>query len=149
MKEIQKDIEIAAPTGHVWRILMDFPSFPEWNPFVLRIEGETKQGARLDVVLKLPGKKEMHFKPKVLVIEPEKEFRWIGHLGVPGIFDGEHIFSIESLSDQKVRFVQKEKFKGIMASILFHSIKDATKQAFEEMNGALKERAELMKNKPS
>ncbi len=33
MKEIHTEIEINAPAGKVWRVLTDFPSYPEWNPF--------------------------------------------------------------------------------------------------------------------
>ncbi len=142
MKEIRTEVEINATAGHVWQILSDFRSFPEWNPFIHRIEGKTNEGTRLNVYLQLPGKKEMRFRPRVLNVEPEKELRWIGHLGIPGIFDGEHIFSIEPLSENKILFVQKEKFTGILASLFFRSIKDATTQSFKAMNDALKIRAE-------
>ncbi|WP_228479091.1 SRPBCC family protein [Flavobacterium soyangense] len=36
--------------------------------------------------------KGMTFKPKVLAFETNKEFRWLGHLLFPGLFDGEHKF---------------------------------------------------------
>ena len=142
MKEIRTEIEIIASAGHVWKILTDFRSFPEWNPFIRRIEGETHKGTRLNVYLQLPGKKEMKFRPKVLSVDPEKEFRWIGHLVIPGIFDGEHIFSIEPLSENNILFVQKEKFTGILASLFLRSIEDATIQGFNGMNQSLKLRAE-------
>ncbi|UCE42923.1 MAG: SRPBCC domain-containing protein [Candidatus Aminicenantes bacterium] len=146
MKEIRTEVEINATAGRIWHILTDFRSFPEWNPFIQRIEGEIKNGARLDVFLKLPEKKEMRFRPKVLNVEPEKEFRWIGHLVIPGIFDGEHILAIEPLGEHKINFVQKEKFTGILASLFLRSIKDATTQGFKAMNDALKIRAETTEN---
>lgn len=34
----------------------------------------------------------MTFKPKILIVEPNKEFRWKGKLGINGIFDGKHYF---------------------------------------------------------
>ena len=145
MKEIRTEIEINAPAEHVWQILMEFPSFPEWNPFIQRIEGEAKQETRLDVFLKLPGKKGMKFRPRILTVEPGKELRWIGRLGIPGIFDGEHIFSIEPLGEDKIRFVQKEKFTGLLSSLLLRSIASSTKQGFKGMNEALKSRAEKTK----
>ena len=45
----------------------------------------------------------MTFKPRVLNAEPERELRWLGHLLVPGLFDGEHSFTIEPLQENRVR----------------------------------------------
>lgn len=87
----------------------------------------------------------MRFRPKILNAEPKKEFRWIGYLGIPGIFDGEHIFEIETLDEHKILFVQREQFTGVLALLFWRSIKDATKQGFEDMNSALKMRAESTK----
>ncbi|MEE8605554.1 MAG: SRPBCC family protein [Candidatus Aminicenantaceae bacterium] len=52
MKEIHTEVEIHAPSEHVWQILTDFRSFPEWNPFIQRIKGEMKKGKHLEVFLK-------------------------------------------------------------------------------------------------
>jgi hypothetical protein len=142
MKEIRKEIKIDATPESVWRILMDFRSFPEWNPFIQRIEGEIKKDARLNVLLKLPGKKVMRFRPRVLSVEKAREFRWIGNLILPGIFDGEHIFEIEPMGEHKILFVQREKFTGVLVPLFLHLIKEPTLQSFEAMNNALKTRAE-------
>jgi hypothetical protein len=145
MKEIRTKIEIDASAEIVWRILTDFQSFPEWNPFIQRIEGQIKKGENIDVFLKLPGKKGMRFRPRLLTVEPGKELRWIGRLGIPGIFDGEHIFSIETVEEDKIHFIQREKFSGLLSSVLLRSIASPTTQAFKEMNEALKRRSEKTK----
>ena len=46
MKEIQTEIEINASAEKVWRVLIDFAAYSEWNPFVRRVEGEVSVGAR-------------------------------------------------------------------------------------------------------
>lgn len=61
---------------------------------------------------------------------------------VPDLFDGEHSFIIEPVEDNKVRFIQKELFRGIFTPLIMKSIGEKTQQGFEEMNRALKERAE-------
>lgn len=68
-----------------------------------------------------------------------KELRWLGRLWLPGIFDGEHIFEIEPVDADRVRFVQCEQFNGIL--VPFFNL-DGTRRGFEAMNRALKERAE-------
>jgi uncharacterized protein YndB with AHSA1/START domain len=47
MIRIETAVSIAAPPERVWDVLTDFGAFPEWNPLVLRAEGEARAGARL------------------------------------------------------------------------------------------------------
>ena len=66
----------------------------------------------------------------------------IESLLVPGLFDGEHIFSIEPLDENRVRFVQREKFSGLLVPLFARSLERDTKRGFDEMNKALKARVE-------
>lgn len=138
---IASQIEIDAPAATVWAILMDFPAYPEWNPFIRQISGSPQVGARLEARLQPPGGRAMTFRPTVLVAEPEREFRWLGKLLVKGLFDGEHVFRIEPLGPDRVRFVQEESFAGILVPLLKGTLGQA-EQGFREMNAALKQRAE-------
>ena len=142
MKELRSEIEINAPPERVWVLLADFGSFPEWNPFIREAEGQLEEGARLRVFLQPSGGRGMTFRPTVLTAEPQRELRWRGHLGVPGVFDGEHIFTIEPLDGGRVRFVQREVFTGVLVPLFARSLDRDTLRGFQEMNQALKERAE-------
>ncbi|HLE55364.1 MAG TPA: SRPBCC domain-containing protein [Thermoplasmata archaeon] len=64
-------------------------------------------------------------------------------MGIPGLFDGEHIFEIEPAGAGRTRFVQREVFRGLLVPVLARSLDRDTKRGFEEMNRALKMRAEL------
>ena len=88
MKNIQTEIVINADITKVWDVLMNFKSYPTWNPFVTSIRGEPKLGNRLTVSINPPGGKGMTFKPTILSLDANKEFRWKGKLGIKGIFDG-------------------------------------------------------------
>src|SRR5215211_770025 len=81
--------------------------------------------------------------PTVLAAAPAQELRWLGQLGVPGLFDGEHGFRIESMGTNRVRFIQDERFSGLLAPLVLHVIGRSTRQGFEAMNVALKARAEM------
>ena len=142
MKEIHTEIEINAPAEKVWKVLTDFAAYPEWNPFVRRGEGEVRVGARLHVYIQPSGGKGMSFRPTVLVADPNRELRWLGHLWVRGLFDGEHSFSIEPLVEGRVRFVQRERFGGLLLPLLSKMLDGDTRRGFEEMNQALKLRSE-------
>jgi hypothetical protein len=142
MKDLHSEIEIDAPAERVWHLLTDFASYPQWNPFIRSIRGQPIRGEGLEVRIEPPGGRGMTFKPKVLNAEDNRELRWLGHLLVPGLFDGEHSFTIESLAKNRVRFVQREAFKGLLVPLFARSLETNTQRGFEEMNRALKERAE-------
>jgi len=61
---------------------------------------------------------------------------------MPGLFDGEHIFEIEPLGPNRVRFVQREVFTGLLVPLARGRLQEETLAGFREMNRALKERAE-------
>ena len=84
----------------------------------------------------------MTFRPQVLGAEPEREPRWLGHLLLPGLFDGEHRFAIETLNEQRVRFTQEDCFRGVLVPLFATSLDRHTLAGFKAMNEALKQRAE-------
>jgi hypothetical protein len=142
MKEIHTEIEIKASAEKVWRVLIDLAAYPEWNPFVRRVEGEVRVGAHLHVYIQPSGFKGMSFRPTVLLAEPNRELRWLGRLWLPGLFDGEHSFVIEPLDEGRVRFIQRERFKGLLLPFLSKMLNGHISRGFDEMNRALKLRAE-------
>lgn len=142
MKEIRTEIEIEAGAQRVWRMLTDFAAYPQWNPFIVEISGEAREGARLTATLRPPGTRGWTFRPVILRADAPRELRWIGRLGLKYIFDGEHIFTIETVAENRVRFVQREIFTGLLVPFLAHMLDDKTRRGFEEMNRWLKRRAE-------
>lgn len=142
MKELRTEIEIQASDKQVWQLLTDFASFPEWNPLIRRANGEARAGAQLEVHIQPPGARGMTFRPAVLKAEPNRELRWLGRLILPGLFDGEHIFTIEPLGENHVRFVQREVFTGLLVPLFARGLDTDTRRGFEAMNRALKARAE-------
>jgi hypothetical protein len=142
IKELISEIEIEASAERVWQVLTDFSSFPEWNPFIRRISGQPREGSRLKVYIEPPGVRGRTFRPKVLKAQPKRELRWSGRLLIPGLFDGDHFFSIERLRNNRVRFVQREIFSGLLVSFLARGLDAKIRQGFEQMNQALKLRTE-------
>ncbi len=101
-----------------------------------------ERGSRLKVYIEPPGAKGRTFRPKVLRAEPSHELRWLGRLLKPGLFDGDHIFTIGQIGSEHVRFVQREIFSGLLVSFLSHGLDMRIRLGFEQMNQALKLRAE-------
>jgi hypothetical protein len=141
MSTIHTEIAIDRPAAVVWDVLVDIDKWPEWNPFA-RARGRLAVGEKLNVEIRPPGKKPMSFRPTVVKLDPGLELRWLGHLGLPGLFDGEHGFRVVAESAGRCRFEQFETFRGVLASPILWFAGDATRRGFEAMNRALKARAE-------
>ena len=140
---VYSQIEIDALAHRVWETLVDFDAYPDWNPFIRKIGGAARPGGRLSVAIHPPGRRPMTFRPIVLRAQPHRELRWRGRLLLPGLFDGEHVFSIAPLSSTRVRFSQREKFSGLLVPLVRRRLLDATRRGFEEMNQALERRCAL------
>ncbi len=141
MEEIRTEIDIDAPPGEVWAVLSDLASYPEWNPFMRRVRGELKTGGRLEVVARVDDGPTLIFRPRLLRIDPPRELRWLGELPLPGLFHGDHRFRIEPLGDARSRFVQSEKFSGVLMPFMGWLLRQ-NRTGYVQMNEALKARVE-------
>jgi len=143
LKEIHTQIEIKSSPRVVWRILTDFANYPSWNPFIPMVEGELREGALLRIKIRPPGRKAQDYRVKILKIEEPREFRWLGHFLMPGLIDGEHFFEINPIGENKIQFVQREYFRGILVPLTWKSFLNTyLRQGFEDSNQSLKNIAE-------
>ena len=133
---------IEASAARVWDVLTDFEAFPRWNPFIRAIDGVLAPRARLTVRIQPPGGRAVTFRPRVLRVLPDAHLSWRGRTLVPGLFDGEHTFDIEPHGTDGVRFVHAETFRGLLVPLLASTLRTTTRAGFEQMNAALKTRAE-------
>ena len=143
-RTLQAEIVINASAANLWKVLIDFDAYPQWNPFIRQVTGKAEPGEKLTMQMHM-GNRTMTIRPTVLFVQPQRELRWLGHLFIPGVFDGEHSFVIEPLGEREVRFIQSEEFNGLLIPFS-KSLLDETEQNFNEMNRALKERVEQIKS---
>jgi hypothetical protein len=139
--KIQTDVSIARPPADVWQILTATDAYPGWNPFIHRLSGDLRPGNRIEVEITPPNSSPMKFRPVVIAAEQNREIRWRGSLWIPGLFDGEHIFRLES-EGGGTHLIQAEKFSGLLVGRLSEGILRNTQRGFAAMNAALKARAE-------
>ncbi len=141
MQVLETAIDIDASPERVWEVLLDFPRYPDWNPFITSIAGPAVAGARLAVTLAPPEGRAVTMRPEVQVVDEGHRFGWLGRLGVPHVFDGAHEFVLEPGAAGSVRFVQRETFGGVLVPFL-GKVLSRTRTGFEAMNHALKARVE-------
>ncbi len=107
---------------------MDFEAYPDWNPFITSIQGERSVGAGSAPACSRPGGRGITMSPSVTVNEPGTAFGWLGRLGgVPHLFDGAHRFELQPIDGgSRTRFVQSERFRGILLPLVRRSVLPAT-----------------------
>ena len=136
MTSIERSIVIPAPAAIVWAALTDTRRYRSWNPFIPELTGELRPGAKIRVRISPPGGRTMSFTPTVTVVDEGRRLEWLGHLGVPGLFDGRHSFTLEPVDADSTRLTQAERFTGCLVPFTGRLLR-RTAAGFEEMNHAI------------
>jgi hypothetical protein len=74
-------------------------------------------------------------------VDVPRRLRWRGTVGVPGLMDAEHTFTLEPRGSG-TRLVHQEDFRGVLVPFLAASLDRNTLPAFVAMNEALRSRVE-------
>lgn len=138
MKVYSVTRSINAAPETIWGILMDGPSYVEWDPRMERLEGSIAPGETIKVFSKLsPGRA---FPVKVTEFTPNIGMKWSG--GMPlGLFKGERTFTLTSQDDGATEFTMREVFSGLLQPLIGKTIPDLG-PSFEQFADGLKSRAE-------
>lgn len=137
----ETEIFIAAPPETVWSLLTDPVEHAGWNPTMRSVAGRFAPGERLRLEMLTPSGGTITFRPRVLAADPERELRWLGRLGLPRLFDGEHYFRLVA-EDGGTRLIHGEHFRGLLLWVMdVHQFRPA----FEAANAGLKGRAEALR----
>ena len=142
VKEVSAEIEINSYPESVWKILTDFATYDQWNPFINKIIGLPTEGTKIDIYIETPSGKNRKYSPRITRVEEGRELRWSGKSSLPGFLNAEHIFTIEELQPERVRFIQREEFYGLLTRLFGKGVDIDVRQGFQDMNDALKKRAE-------
>ncbi|GAB4146800.1 MAG: hypothetical protein Fur0041_21010 [Bacteroidia bacterium] len=140
---IQTEIYINSTPEAVFKALTDFPGYQNWNPLIIKSEGQAIQGSRLVNTMRI-GSREMTFKPVLLNVRQPEMLEWEGRLFFKGLFDGRHYFIINKINDNTVHFIHGEHFTGLLSGYIFRKIGEDTRTGFLRMNTALKQYVESL-----
>jgi len=143
MKELVTTVDVDAPAAVLWDVLTDLDSYPEWNRHS-RVTGSLAVGERLRVEPGPDAGRMPTFRPTVVELDEGREFAWLGHLFVRGLFDGEHRFVVDDLGDGRSRITQSERFSGLLAGLLLRFVGDDTASNFRAVNESARVRAESL-----
>lgn len=140
MIEVNATTEIDAPAEAVWSVLTALDQFKAWNPFIRDARGGTEVGGEVRVQVRASHGIPLVFRAKVVSREDNRELHWLGHVVAPWLARGEHWFTIEPIDANRVRFIQRETFSGLLPWLGARLLRREAKRGFEAMNGALEAR---------
>nr|CAA9310536.1 MAG: hypothetical protein AVDCRST_MAG46-123 [uncultured Nocardioidaceae bacterium] len=135
-KIITTHLTVSASAEEVWETLTDLTGYRTWNPFITAAAGTISVGERLDLTIEPPGGRAMTFKPRVTAFEQHHYIEWLGHLGLPGIFDGRHSFWLTPMAGDRTLVQQSETFTGVLIPLTGSAL-IRTRAGFVAMNEAL------------
>jgi hypothetical protein len=132
---------IDAPKQQVWQALTNFDAYHSWNPFYTLVAGRCLVGEHLHIVVQMEDR-SLTYSPVIEKVEPQSELAWSEEWVLPGLFDGQHRFMLESTDSGQTRFVQHDRFSGTLVPLLMGLYEGQAEAGFRRMNDALKKRAE-------
>jgi hypothetical protein len=139
--EMRFEVEIAAPSAHVYRVLSDFESYQAWNPFLTSLSGALVVGQKLKLEMSLPEGKIYELEPQVTLVTENAELRWRGRFLFPALLEAEHFFLLSERGPRLTRVVQGQNFSGFLLRFAGNAL-TLSARGCVYMNQALKKRAE-------
>ncbi|GAB3491091.1 SRPBCC domain-containing protein [Amycolatopsis cihanbeyliensis] len=138
-------VEIEAPARFVWEVLVDYPRYPEWNPYTVRAETTLRIGDRIDLTVPAMDGSAGTFvnREYIRVVDPPHHLRYDTGDELPGIFAVRDQW-IESLGPRRCSYRTTDTFSGEHAGQVMRQAGPWVKEGFDAVARALKARAERL-----
>ena len=144
MAILRTTFPVAASAETVWGILVDFEHWSEWNPSVPSIKGDAREGSTLAMTLAMPRRPSAKVKAEITELVSERRFSWHGNIGGDRLFSGTREFEIDPQPDGSVLVTHVETVTGLLFPVFRAVMGSAIQEHHDNLNAALKERAESM-----
>ena len=136
---------VAASAATVWAILVDFERWSKWNPSVPSISGEARLGSTLAMTLAMPRRPSAKVKAEITELVPERRFCWHGAVRGDRFFAGTRELEVDPQPDGTVLVTHVETVTGLFFPVFRAIMGNAIQEHHDNLNTALKDRAENMK----
>lgn len=138
-------VEIAAPASFVWDVLIDYPRYPEWNPYTVAVETTLEIGESIDLTLPNPDGSPGTFVNRefIRVVDAPSHLRYDTGDLVPGLMGSRDQY-VEPIGSDRCRYRTTDTFTGENAGPAVQHHGRWIEAGFNAAAYALKERAELL-----
>ena len=143
---------IAAPLEVVWAVMLDLDRYPDWNPFVVQVDGPAGRpaavGDELVLHVRWAGGRGVTTRERITRLEPPGaerratlEYDFGGPLATLGLVRGRRLQEVEGGPPGSTRYRTAERLHGLLA---FAAPIGRVQDGFERHAAALKARAEAV-----
>ena len=138
-------VEIAAPARFVWDVLVDYPSYPLWNPYTVAVATTLAIGDPIDLTLPNPDGSAGTFvnREYIRVVDPPRLLRYDTADELPGIFAVRDQW-IEDLGPDRSAYRTTDTFSGEHAAWVMANTGEWVRAGFDSVARALRDRAEQL-----
>jgi hypothetical protein len=140
---LKTSIDIGAPLDRIWSVLTNYAAYHNWNPYIVRIEGEAVAGETVIVHSMSSALGQLTQAPVLVVAIDPFTMRWEGGLADRGKFKGDHWFVVTPTANGS-HLAHFEHFSGTLAQVILDQHGDAIARDFVLFNNALKAEAERL-----
>lgn len=140
-EKIEHRIGVQAPAEVIWESLIDVASWPEWSVIYPRAEGVVRLGGLLELTLALPKREPREIKATVSDWVPHEYIHWSTRSRF-GLVKTTRYLEIEALTETGCIVSNGEVVDGAFAEGFLQRNGWAMRAGFEQLNEALKARAE-------
>lgn len=136
-------VEIDAPAAFVWDVLVDYPRYPEWNPYTIAATTTLEVGSPIDLTLPpYDGSAELfHTREFIRVVEPPHHLCYDSGEEIPGVV-GVRDQWITPLGPDRCSYYTTDAMTGEFADLAIELAGDWMQAGFDSVAHALKARAE-------
>jgi hypothetical protein len=96
-KSVHTEITILANPEIIWSVLTDASGYKAWNPVLVPIEGDLREGERLKYMMTQPDGKQSEVMARVKKMVKLKELNQSG--GIPGILTFDHKWLLNPIDE--------------------------------------------------
>ncbi|RDI19187.1 SRPBCC domain-containing protein [Lentzea flaviverrucosa] len=138
-------VEIDAPASFVWNVLLDYPHYPQWNPYTLAVATTLEIDSPIDLTLPRPDGGEGTFVSREYIreVEPPRLLRYDTGDTFPGLL-GTRDQLITPLGPQRCSYRTFETFTGKYADAIFAAQGAYVKNGFDSVAHALRDRVKAL-----
>lgn len=139
------EVEINVPAAFVWDVLVDYPNYPQWNPYTVRVDTTLALGERIDLTLPNPDGSDGTFlnREYVRIVDPPHHLRYDTGQEMPGIFAVRDQWLTERGPD-RCAYHTTDTISGKYADAVMQQTGAWVKTGFDAVAHALKARAETL-----
>jgi polyketide cyclase/dehydrase/lipid transport protein len=140
-------VKIEAPAAFAWDVLVDYPSYPQWNPYTVAVETTLEIGDRIDLTLPaVDGPSDgtggtFINREFIRVVDPPHHLRYDTGEEIPGVF-GVRDQWITELGPDRCTYHTTDTLSGTYADLVMETTGDWIKAGFDSVANALKARTE-------